>query len=230
LTRQELREQVQHDRFTDGVSDALNYAARNQQKLIRWGVIGAVVLALIGAGFWYSSYQTSLRQQDLQAAFDVYETPVGAAAPGAKSFSDETARRQAGIKAFSDVVNKDGNSREGLIARYYRGTLAAAGNDSKTAESDLRAVSDSSSDFAVLARVALAQLYAGENKTAEARSVLDKITGKPTALVSKAQADIMVAQLERTTNPQAANKILQSLKTNQSPAVARAVEQLSSAK
>ncbi len=227
MTRHELRESVQHDQFTDIFSTVLNYSVQNRQKLIRFALIGVVVLLLVGAGFWYSSYKTSLRQQDLQAAFDVYETPVGAAAPDTKSFPDETAKRQASIKAFSNVVSKDGDTREGFIAQYYRGTLSASQGDSKTAEADLKNVADSSSQFAVLAKIALSQLYVGQNKTAEAQAVLSKVVDKPNSLVSKAQADLMMAQLERTTNPQAASKILQSLKSDKNPAVARAVEQLS---
>ncbi len=67
----------------------------------------------------------------------------------------------------------------------------------------------------------------GESRTAEARKLLQSLVEKPTDLVSKAQAQIMLARLDETTNPKAAKALLQSLKTpNARPAVTRAVNEL----
>lgn len=228
MTRHELKEQLQHDHFTDAVSDVLTYAVSNRQKLLPWVIAVVVVLALIGGAFWYSSYRNSARQQDLQTAFDVLESPVGPANAYSKTYPTQDAKQQASIKALSEVVAKDGGSRQGLIAQYYLGTLKAQKNDAKGAESDLRAVADSRSECAVLAKIALAQLYAGQNRISDAQALLRSIVNKPADLVSKAQAQILLARLEETTNPQEAKKILQSLKSpTQDPAVSRAVDQLS---
>lgn len=207
----------------------VRYAGTHRDRLIRWSIVAVVILVLVGGAFWYSSYKRSLRQQDLQAAFDVAATPVGATDPSAKSFPTEEAKRQASIKAFSDVVAKDGGSREGLIAQYYLGTLKAQTGDTKGAEADLQAVATSSNPCAPLAKIALAQLYAGQNRVSEAQGLLREIVNKPTDLVSKTQAQILLAHLTETTNPQEAKKILQSLRTtNQDPAVTRAIDELSS--
>lgn len=132
------------------------------------------------------------------------------------------------MKALGNVVSKDGGTRQGLFAQYYLGTLKAQNQDPKGAEADLRQVADSSSECAPLAKIALAQLYAGENRVSEAQSLLRELVNKPTDLVSKAQAQILLARLEEGSNPQEAKKILQSLKSpNQDPAVARAVDQIS---
>jgi lipopolysaccharide biosynthesis regulator YciM len=126
------------------------------------------------------------------------------------------------------VVAKDGRSRQGLTAQYYLGTLKAQSGDARGAESDLNAVVNSSNECAPLAKIALAQLYAGENKLSQAQTLLRGLVNKPSALVSKAQAQILLAHLEETTNPQDAKKILQSLKgPTQDPAVSRAVDQMS---
>ena len=228
MTRHELKEQLQHDHFTDAVSDVLDYAVSNRQKLLRWIIAGIAVLVLAGGAFWYSSYQSSLRQQDLQAAFDVLEAPVGAANAYSKTYPTQDAKQQAAMKALSAVVSKHGGSREGLIAQYYLGTLKAQRNDPKGAESDLRSVADSRSKCSVLAKIALAQLYFGENRLREAEGLVRSIVDKPSDLVSKVQAQVLLARLEETSNPQDAKKILQSLRTpNQDPAVTRAVDQLS---
>lgn len=228
MTRHELKEQLQHDHFTDAVSDVLGYAVSNRERLIRWGIAAAVIAALVGGAFWYASYRRSVRQQDLQSAFDVLETPVGPPNQFAKSFATQDAKLQASIKALSEVVAKDGGSREGLMAQYYLGTLKIQKQDNKAAESDLRAVAGAKSECAGLAKLALAQLLASENRMPEAQSLLHEMVNKPTDLVSKAQAQVLLARLEETTNPKEAKAILQSLrKSNQDAAVTRAVDQIS---
>ena len=231
MTRHELKDQVQHDQFTDTVSSFVNYATSHRDQLIRWTVIGIIVLALAGAAFWYSSYRDSVRQQDLDAAFEVLDAPVAPANPvdpSAKSFPTQDAKTKASMKALSDVLAKDGGTRQGLTAQYYLGTLKAQNGDLRGAESDLNAVAGSSNGCAPLAKIALAHLYAGENKMPQAQALLHDLIDKPSDLVSKAQAQIMLAHLEETTNPKDASKILQSLKApTQDPAVSRAADQVS---
>ncbi len=231
MTRHELKDQVQHDQFTDAAANFVNYASSHRDKLIRWILAGVAVLALAGAAFWYASYRESVRQQDLDAAFQVLDAPVGQANPAdpsAKTFPTQDAKTKSSMKALSNVLSKDGGTREGSIAQYYLGTLKAQSGDTRGAESDLNAVATSSSACAPLAKIALAQLYASENKTSQAQGLLRGLANNPSDLVSKAQAQILLAHLDETTNPQEAKKILQSLKgPTQDPAVSRAVDQLS---
>lgn len=226
MTRHELRDQVQHDAFTDTVGAVVQYTSANRSQIIRWSLAALLVLVVVGAGIWYSSYRQGLRQADLGAAFEVLSAPVGPPNQFGKTFATEDAKRTAGIKALSDVIAKDGGTREGLIAQYYRGTLTTQ-QDAKRAESDLRAVADSKSEVASLAKIALAQLLSGQNKVAEAGNLLRGIVDKPSDLVSKGQAQILLAQLEQSTNPQHSKKLLQSLQTpTQNPVVSRAAGQL----
>ena len=228
MTRHELKEQLQHDHFTDAVSDVIAYALSNRQILIRWIVAAALVVILAVGVFWFLAYKKSVRQQALADALRVVETPVGASSQSPNAFPTDEAKQQAEIKALSDVVSKYSGTREGLIAQYYRGTIRVTKKDSKGAESDLTRVADASSDFASLAKIALAQLYAGENRIADAQALLRGLANKPSDLVSKAQADILLAQLNVTVNPQESKRLLQSLRApNQPPAVSRAVDQLS---
>jgi hypothetical protein len=231
LTRHELKDQVQHDQFTDTVSGALNYAAVHRQQVIRWAIIAVVVLAVVGGIWWYESYQDSQRQLDLEAALEVADTPVAAANaadPSIKTFPTQDAKTKASMKALSDVVAKDGGTRQGLTAQYYLGTLKAQNGDGHGAEADLNTVANSRNECAPLAKIALAQLYAGEKKSAQAQGLLRDLINKPSELVSKAQATILLAHLEETTNPQDSRKLLNSLKAEKpDPAVSRAVEQMS---
>jgi predicted negative regulator of RcsB-dependent stress response len=230
LTRHELKEQLQHDQFTDAVSGAVGYAASHRQTFIRGGAALAIVLALCSGAYWYFSHQRSLRQEDLATALAVVDTPVGPANDNGRSFPTEDARDAAALKALSGFVGKNAGSREGLIAQYYLGTLKARKNDTKGAEGDLSAVAHSSNDCAPLAKIALAQLYMNQKKTAEAQALLRSIVNDPTGLVSKAQAQVLLAQLESSVNPKEAKSALQAIDNTdrQRPAVSRAAEQLSS--
>jgi predicted negative regulator of RcsB-dependent stress response len=229
LTRHELKEQLQHDPLKDNVFSFLNYASAHREKLIRWSVIAGVVLILAGLALWFASYRRAMRQEDLQAAFAVLEAPVGTETSAGKSFPTQDAKAKAAQKAFADVVSKDGGTREGLIAQYYLGTLKAQNQDSIGAEADLRAVASTSNDCAPLAKIALAQLYAGQNRMADAQKLLREVVDKPTDLVSKAQAELLLAQFLQSTNPKEAQKIVQSLKApDQRPAITRAADQLAS--
>jgi hypothetical protein len=229
LTRHELKESLQHDQFTDAVANAVNYTLADRQRLIRWAIIIGVVFVIAGAATWYWSYARSVRQEDLASAFSVLNAPVGTTETAGKSFPTPEAKTKASVKALADVVAKDGGSREGLIAQYYLGTLKAQNQDPKGAESDLNAVANSSSECAPLAKIALAQLYISQNRSADAQKLLREVVDKPTDLVSKSQAQLLLAQMLQSSNPQEAKKIVQSLKTpNQSPAVTRALEQISS--
>ena len=227
MTRHELKEQLQHDQFTDSVSSALVYASSHKRTLTKWG-IAVAALVLVGIGIaWMNSYRRSQRQQDLQAAFQVLDAQVGPPNEYAKTFATQDEKTQASIKALAAVVAKDGGTSEGYLAQYYLGTLKAQKGDNAAAEADLRAVAASDSDSAALAKIALAQLYLATKRTPEAQALLRTLVDKPTDLVSKGQAQILLAQIDSTTSPQDARKLLQSLKTpTASPAVTRAADQL----
>lgn len=229
MTRHELKEQLQHDRFTDAVSGAVDYARSHRENLTRWIIIAGIVLIVAGGAFWFMAYRNSVRQQDLENAFVVLDAPVGAPAQLGKTFPTQDAKNKASIKALEDVIAKDGGTRQGLIAQYYLGTLKASTQDLKGAQADLENVANSSSECASLAKIALAQIYSGENRMADAQKLLRDIINQPTDLVSKAQAEILLARLEQPTNPQDSKKLLQEARTSsEDPAVQRAAQEVSS--
>lgn len=228
LNRHELKEQIRHDQFTDSISSIVHYTSTHRQQVTRWAIIAGAVLIAVAGVMWFSSSRTAARQSDLQSALTVVEAPVGQPSAVGKSFSTQDEKNKAGLKALAGVVSQHGGTREGLIAQYYLGTLKAQTGYAKGAESDLKNVAASGNECSTLAKIALAQLYAGQNKLSEAQGYLREIVNKPTDLVSKAQAQLLLAELIQPSKPAEAKKIFQSLKApGQSPAVTRAAEQLS---
>lgn len=228
MTRHDLKDQLQHDQFTDAVTGVVSFAQTNRRQVIRWIIIGAAALAVIGGIWAYLSYQKSQRRNDLAQAMTVVNAQVGPANDFAKTYPTEDAKNQAAMKALSDVVAKDGSSNEGMVALYYFATLKAK-KDQAGAEGDLKRVADSGSDVAPLAKIALAQLYMGENKVAPAQDLLRSIINSPTELVSKAQAQILLAQTEATANPQDARAVLKMVNADDAKraAVTRASDAVS---
>jgi len=232
LTRHELKEQLQHDQFTDAVSGAVSYATSHRQSLIRYG-IGAALVALIAGGvWWYMSSQANLRRQELGSAMSILDAQVGPpnSDSSIKTYPTEDAKKEAWTKALSAYISKFGGTSEGYIAQYYRGAERAKKDDQSGAESDLKVVADSGSEIAPLAKIALANLYLGEKKNVEAQTLLQTLTKDSSPLVSKAQAQILQAQLNQNANPQAAKDILKALDPadKKRDAVGRAAEALSS--
>lgn len=230
MTRHDLKEQLQHDQFTDAVSGVVSFAQTNRSQVTRWVAIGAGLLVVAVAVWGFLNYQKSQRQQDLAGAMAVANANVGPAGDFGKTYPTEDAKNDAATKAFQSVVEKDGNSNEGMIALYYLATLKAK-KDQNSAEGDFKRVADSSAEVAPLAKIALAQLYLGENKTAQAQDTLRSIINSPTDLVSKAQAQVLLAQTEATANPQDSKSTLKMISADDQkrPAVAKAAEAVSAA-
>jgi hypothetical protein len=230
LTRHELKDQLQHDHFTDAVSSVVSYAGSHRQTLIR-AVGAAIVIAVLGGGiWWYQANQTEKRQQELSSAMSILDAQVGPPSEYEKTYATEDAKKKAWMTALSSIIGQHQGTREGLIAQYYRGAERAQKDDASGAESDLRAVALSSSSVAPLAKIALINLYLGEKKGVEAQTLLRELIKDPSPLVSKAQAQILSAQVNEASNPQAAKDALKSIDAadQQRAAVKRASEQMSS--
>lgn len=227
MTRHELKEQVEHDQFTDSVSSVLEYASTHKERVIQWSIVAVIAAAVIIGVFWFRSHRRAERQRDLQNVFAILDAQVGPSNDYVKTFPTQQAKTDASIKALSALVAKDGGSHAGYLAQYYLGTLKAQQGDMKGAEADLKTVASSSSDSAALAKIALAQVYASTGRTPEAQTLLRSLVDKPSDLVSKSQAQVLLAQIDAAGNPKQAKEILQDLKgPNVSPAAARAASQL----
>jgi len=227
LTRHELKEQLQHDAFRDNVDFAVGYAAAHRKQVLRGAAILLAVLAIAGLSYAVYRYQKSQRQQALSAALTIAEAPV-TTEPNqiGKAFANQQTKDLAAIKAMSDVAAKYNGTEEGDAAQYYLAGLQANQGKYSEAEKNLKAVSDSRSSFSALAKVALAQLYTGEGKTGQAKTILEGLVSHPTALVSREQATILLANAVKTSDPKRAKQLLESLKKpDERPAVERAANQ-----
>jgi len=228
LTRHELKE-LQQDQFATKVVDAVGFVSTHRSMAIRWTLIALAVVLLVGGGYRFYTQKRAERQADLREAFDTLEGSAGAQAnPYTKNFSSVDERDAASLKAFSQVAAKYSGSKEGYLAQYYVAILRNSKGDTDAAISILREVAGCRYSVATLAKVALANLLAGQGKYPEAEQILRSLVDKPTDLVSKKSAQVLLARLIGKHDPKAARALLSSIEAGkrdpEHPAIVRAIQ------
>lgn len=217
------RKNLKTDRLVEEVGHSVDFLAKHRTQFVRAGVAAAVVL-VAALGFWYyQQTQKAARQELLSKAYLVQDSPVGP--PQGEitpPYGTETERTVAAAKAFQAVIDKYPTSDEAIIAKYFLAAQAAAAARWPEAERGFQEViSRGNADLASLARLSIAQVFAGQGKLPEAEKLLRELADKPTTTVSKEQAQITLARLLMASRPDEAKKILEPMRTARS-AVSRA--------
>jgi predicted negative regulator of RcsB-dependent stress response len=218
LTRKELKS----DRFALEVQHSIRVVSEHRQQLIRWGTIAGVVLILVIGVVVYRNHEHNVRQEALHDAQQLQNANIGPQMNEYSiSFPTQADRDKAVTKAFTELAAKYPGTDEGLIAEFFLGTNAADQGRLSEADKRLKQVADSSSSYSALAKVSLAQVYAGEGKQAEGEKLLQSLIDHPTSLVSKESATILLAELVQSKDPQRARKLLEPLRSSPRSSVSR---------
>jgi TolA-binding protein len=173
-----------------------------------------VVIAAVAFGGWYYvNTQDEKASAELSTAVRTFETPVRPAGvpaqPGYDSFASPQERATAARKQFQGIVDKYPHTRTADMARYFVGLASSQLNDNVAAERSLQeAAGSSNADLAALGKFALASVYRGENKDAQAVDLYKQLIDKPTIVVSKATAQLELAAFyEAQKKPDEAKRI-----------------------
>lgn len=205
------RKQLKEDRFVESAQGAADWAAAHQRMLI-WSISSAIVVGLLVWGFVsWRSRQIEQANIALGAAMRTFNTPLRpAGAPASDKnagFASSAERAKAAQKEFQAAADKFSLTKAGKIARYMEGVAAMDAGD-KDAEQKLKAAADSSDkEVASLAKMALANYYRSNNRKSDAVRVYKEIADHPTDTVSKAEAQLQLASLYETTDPQQATTL-----------------------
>ncbi len=139
------------------------------------------------------------------------------------NYPTQDAKDKARTKAFSDVAAKYHGSQEGAIAGIYIAAEQVDKGNYTGAERLYKDVADSApADYASLAKLSLAGVYSAEGKKSDAQKLMQSLIDHPSALVSKEQATIQLADMLIPTNPDEAKKLLQPLTTSTRAPISRA--------
>jgi hypothetical protein len=205
------RKQLKEDRFVESAQSAAEWATAHQRMLI-WSISSAIVIGLLIWGFIsWRGRQIEQANIALGAAMRTYNAPLRpAGAPASDKnagFASNLERAKAAEKEFQTAADKYSLTKAGKIARYMEGVAAMDAGD-KDAEQKLKSAADSSDrEVASLAKMALANYYRNNNRQSDAVRVYKEVADHPTDTVSKAEAQLQLAGLYETTDPQQASAL-----------------------
>ena len=218
------RKELKSDKFALEVQHGVEFVTDHRQLLIRWGGIVVAVVILAVAFIVYRNHERTVRQEALHRALQIQNAVVGAPSNEfMPSFTTEADRLKATTQAFTDLATKYKGTDEGIIGEYFLGTNAADSGDIAGADKHFKVVVDSGNrNYSSMAKLALAQVYAGEGKLSDGEKLIQSVIDHPSDLVSKEQATLALGQLIQGSDPKRALKILEPLRSNPRPGVSRA--------
>ena len=219
--RAETRHSLKQDRFSkvtlNAAEKTVDWTAEHKGKLIVAAIV-AIGLLTTGFGGWYF-----LRQQDQKASVDfnravrTLDTAIRPAGtppqPDFPTFASAKERAEEARKQFQQVVDSYPHTRTSEFARYFLGVTDMDLGNNAAAERELKEVADSRRhDLAALAKFALASLYRKTGRDKDAIEIYKNLAEKPTDTVSKAVAQMELADLyQEKQQPQEARRILEQV-------------------
>ena len=219
--RAETRHQLKQDRFSkvtfEAAGNAAHWSVEHQSKLIAAVIVVIVIGAIAFGGWYYLNSQDEKASAEFSTAVRTWETPLRPAGvppqPGTDSFASAQERATAARKQFQAIEDKYPHTHTADMARYFVGLASAQLGDNAAAERSLQeAARSSNADLAALGKFALASVYRGENKDAQAIDLYKQLMDKPTLVVSKATAQLELASFyESRQKPDEAKKIYEQV-------------------
>ncbi len=216
---------MKHDALVDSAQSFLGWLEDHKSEAILFAVILVAVVAIgVGSTLFYQH-----RQDEASAAFgaamDIYSAPVAQPGspvqPGVRTYPSSVARAQAANEQFNKVADSFGSTNAGKQSLYFSGlTYMEMG---KTAEAETilkKAARNGNKDMSALAELALVSLYRQSGRTADAIQMLNRLIAHPTTTVPGGEAQLELASIYETTNPEQAKQIYAHLKDKDSKTAA----------
>jgi predicted negative regulator of RcsB-dependent stress response len=220
--RAETRHQLKTDAFsrvTIGAAEkTAHWSVEHRNTLAVTAIVVVVVAAAAVGGWYYLSTQDEKASFDLSLAVRTLDTqlrPAGTPAqPDFPSFASAKERSDAARKQFQGIVDKYPHTRTADMARYFLGVTAVSAGDNAAAENYFKGVaSTGSKELASVAKLALAAIEGNTNRTKDAVALYQDLINHPTASVSKATAELQLADLYKTSNqPLDAKRLYEQIK------------------
>lgn len=219
------RKDLKSDAFATQMEHGVEFMSEHRADIKKYGPIALGVIVLVAAVFFYMRYQADAREKALTEAINIDKAHIGPAPPGFLTFPTQEEKDKARAKAFSDVATKYHGTQEGAMAEFYLASDAVDKGNMAEAEKRFKDIADSAPDSAAsMAKLALAKVYSGEGKDADAEKLLRDLIAHPTVTVSKDQATIALAMVIGKKNPEEARKMLEPMRMERT-AISRAAVQ-----
>lgn len=201
----QTRHALKKDKFAQATASSVSWVSGHRSSVLRWSIVGIVVLALIAGALTYWTMQTTTAETALGAALDIYSAPL--AQPGAPAEADTytTAadRAKAANQKFSAIASQYGYLPVAAKAHYFAGVTELELGQTATAEAELKTAAGAwNRDVANLATLALAGLYHQTARDVQAIEAYNALIAKPSETVSANSAQLALADLYAATGKQ----------------------------
>jgi predicted negative regulator of RcsB-dependent stress response len=222
------RKNIKTDKFAEEVGHTFEFLTSHTAETKRYVAIGLAVLLVAGGIYYYVRHQAGVREEALAAFIKIDNASISTTPqPPNLNFATQEEKDKARSKALNDLKTKYHGTQEGSIAGMFLAADEVDKSNYAQAEKLYRDVMDSApSEYSSLARVSLAQVLAAQGKTAEAEKLMNNLIDHPTAMVSKEQATLQLAQILIPTDPAKARKLLQPLTTARTAISKAAIDEM----
>jgi tetratricopeptide (TPR) repeat protein len=211
----QTRHALKQDKFVTATTSSLEWIGEHRSNVLAWAVGAVVVMAIIVSGFFVYQKRDAAANQLLGQAMDIYETsltqPNQPAEPGMKTYATAADRAKAANPLFRQTADQYGWLSAGEMARYFAGVTELDMGQQSTAEADLEKATHNA-NLAALAKIALANLYEQTGRGSMAVTEFKDVIAHPTTTVPKAAAQLQLAQMYETTQPQEARRLYAEIK------------------
>jgi len=220
--RAETRHQLKQDAFsrvTIGAAEkTADWTVEHRSTIIISAAVAVILVAGVIGGWYYLNAQDQKASLELTAAVRTMETQLRAPGtpeqPDFPTFTSAKERAEAARKQFQAIVDKYPHTRTADMAHYFVGVTAQTLSDNATAERNFKDVaSGGNREVASIAKDALAALYGQTGRQKEAIALYQELINKPTTAVSKAAAQLQLAELYQNSNqPLDAKRMYEQIK------------------
>ncbi len=223
----QTRKDLKTDKFAQEIGLGLEFLSTHKSQVRLYGAAAVVALLALGGWWIYSNRQAQARADALADAIHVNDAVVSAQpTPPNMNFPTQDEKDKAVVEAYNKVADEYRGTQEGAMAGLMVAAYQMDREGQDEAVKRYQDLVDSAPDaYAAVAKMALAEVYAGEDKTDEAEKLLRDLVDHPTVFVSAEEAKLTLAQVLMPTKPEEARKILEDLRTSRS-AISRAAVDL----
>jgi predicted negative regulator of RcsB-dependent stress response len=213
----QTRHALKQDKFVTATTSGLEWIGEHRSNVIAWSVGVLLTLAVVVTSIVVFEKRDQAANQLLGQAMDIYESPLAQpnqpAEPGMKTYATASDRAKAAYPIFRQTADQYGWLTAGQMARYFAGVTEVDLGQQSSAETDLeKATHSSNSNVASLAKIALANLYAQTGRSSQAVTLFQDVIAHPTTTVPKSAAQLQLAAMYESTQPQEARRIYAEIK------------------
>lgn len=212
----QTRRALKQDKFVNVTTSGLEWVGENRGRVIAWAVGAVVAVGLIVTGLVVYQQRSAAANGLLGQALDIYETPLAQpnqpTEPGVKTYASSAERAKEALPLFQQAADRYGWLNAGEMAKYFLGECELDLGQQGAAEADLQKAAHGSGNVAGLAKMALANLYEQTGRTSQAISEFQDVIAHPTTTVPKAEAQLQLAQLYETAQPNEAKRLYAEIK------------------